>query len=179
MKKTILAICVCLCTASIQAQSYTFNMVSDATHTVVGTLSAYAGHTTAPFPFQGTLHLTGGGTFGVYSRFGGGSLSVSDAGVANFDFDGVYLFDDYSSNPIRYDVNLFIGAHGDSFGLGGFTDIGGVYTQYQDSGKLVNIAPPVPEPETYALLLGGLALLAAASQLRSRRHSVDECALPS
>jgi PEP-CTERM motif len=55
------------------------------------------------------------------------------------------------------DVRLWVGAQG--FG------VNGVWPTVNDlTLGTVAVAPPVPEPETYALMLGGLALLGAAAR---------------
>ena len=76
--------------------------------------------------------------------------------VLGQDFDGS---DGFSSTALLPTAGTYV------FGVAGLGGTGaGLY-----SGALVAITPAVPEPETYALMLGGLALL--ANRARRRRQA--------
>jgi len=98
-----------------------------------------------------------------------GSLGVDTSGVAGFDISGATgmayaaLTDGDTGKSMLYTIDLMTGAATalGAFGLQGSTAI---------APPLLDITvAAVPEPETYALMLGGLALLGAARRRAQAR----------
>lgn len=126
------------------------------------------------------VYPTGGGptvfTFGDYHRI---SLTNNGAGHVTAYLDGVFQFDlnsasmdfsTYSSqNPAR--IMHFFADNVVGGGIGEFTDgrvaLIRLYDNELTGGEVAHLpTAPVPEPETYAMMLAGLGLLGVAARRR-------------
>lgn len=156
VNRTILAFCVCLSAASAQAQSYTFNMLSSTSNAVVGSMTAFVNASSNAPGLAVNWFIPGAGTYYTFDY--AGSFSVNAQGVPNFNYHGYSINDTFTPTEIGWDFQF--SASGNTFNFRGYTYQGyQVIKNYIDYGTLVHAVTAVPEPETYALLLAGLALL--------------------
>jgi hypothetical protein len=94
----------------------------------------------------------GGSHVGMSLCYSGGHVALADNMVFQFTFTGG---DTKLASP-HVKVNFF---NGD-----GDKKVGSLL------GANIPMAAPVPEPETYAMLLGGLAVMGALARRRNRRR---------
>ena len=166
-----LALAAVLCTAAVPAQAVDVDW---------GTLSAGDSRQEWQYPAPGSFLDT-------YSFYlGAPQANASSAVALNFSLDATQIYHItggsyslFSTDNTSFGTWSFDGTSGDTshtvmltnggyyFSVSGVADgtSGGIY------GISTAIAP-IPEPETYALLLTGLAVLGFASQRRRRRASL-------
>lgn len=102
--------------------------------------------------FRGVFNLGGGGTEGI-ELAPAGTTVVSGAGLRTISIDVALVF---GTNTMRFDYSP----------MQGFADEAWAVDNVSLSAS--GLTPAIPEPETYALLIAGLALVAAASRRRRK-----------
>ena len=131
-----------------------------------------------PTPYDGIEDMLVG-----VSNFSGGSiasLTLSGNSIFGFDGDGISNYTFLPSGPTGYEgpntsFNVVDYDNGTVFFSGGLADGASAYfsLEYpasafaQGGGGTVGVSP-VPEPETYAMLLAGLGLIGFAARRRSK-----------
>jgi len=164
-----LALAAVLCTAAVPAQAVDIDW---------GTLSAGDSRQQWQYPAPGSFMDT-------YSFYlGAPQANASSAVALNFSLDTTQVYHIsggsyslFSKDNVSFGTWSFDGTSGDTSHTVLLTD-GGYYFSVAGvadgtSGGIYGISTaiaPIPEPETYALLLTGLAVLGFASQ-RRRRHA--------
>src|SRR6218665_526487 len=106
-----------------------------------------------------------------YSQEGFDSFNITINGVTRLYFttETTTIIDDYNVNMTRLDLSHFgvaAGATIDRIEIGMDYDTRGSRPQLQLVAAINSITAPVPEPETYALMLLGLAGVATAARRR-------------
>lgn len=133
----------------------------------------------APWAGTGPAHS---GRFAGLNNYGGvGEITKADGGT--FSFENLWLKSWYSSSNSAVITGLFQGnVVGQVSGaLNGWTQFTGnfagidtlrissTYYFLVDDISLDSVVSPVPEPETYALLLAGLGLMGVAARRRKQK----------
>jgi len=126
------------------------------------------------FPILGTITMDAG-TFTVLSPDYGQTLSAASyASASTFDvIDSSMLaihFNGAGKDPNLTDLTLwFAGSDGGSWGQGGGAGMTSLYWDADATVKLTyRYTAPIPEPETYALMLAGLGLVGWLARRQSR-----------
>jgi PEP-CTERM motif-containing protein len=140
---------------------------------VVGGEWAYAsGLSGAPLGADYGIASAGFGLFGESNLFPGADLAsplspngvnyglVSAGDNAATGNGGIMNSDGLIRNSVTFTMTV-----GSSFAL---SDIGNVSFQYGTALSEPNVTPPIPEPETYAMLLAGLGLMGFVARRRQR-----------
>jgi hypothetical protein len=169
------------CSGAVLAADFTFQHESQTvatlsiTDTSGGALFELSSTTDAAFDATSFIHgiyfQGSSGTFGNYSGPGSAPTVQNPYGVnAGTHYDWGIDFDNspagdriLSGDTVSWTISGD-GLNSGSFGTPMLLHVGAINAQ-DDSIKIV----PIPEPETYALMLAGLAAIGLASQRRRRR----------
>jgi hypothetical protein len=116
-----------------------------------------------------SYYLTNGGTFNNTEFKISGATNTIDFTVVD-DEGQVFTFNDQTMDPSGF--LAFRGINGESIASVSFTvDNGGTFEEFRQLRLDVVGAQPVPEPASWALMLGGFGLIGGA--LRRRRAPAD------
>lgn len=175
MKKLLVSLAIGVTSFGAYAQGYSFSLLSSVTNTTVG--GGVIDYTAAPgFTITGDQQLQISSNFNfTISNFNIGQYNLNLVEAVLHLLDGKPIGVDAFYDSPRFDQNLgqiqevfyLRGSNTfrqDSYSLSNPPSLGEFY---RDNGTVI-FAPAVPEPETYALLLGGLTLIVAARRYRAR-----------
>ena len=108
-------------------------------------------------------------TLGDYS----GAVGINDAGQVVVNFDG-HVFVTGPNGEGMTDLNSLVNLPNGRFHAGAAINNQGVVLAY---GSLISSIPSIPEPEIYALLLAGLALVGFMARRKKAENPHGESGL--
>jgi len=173
-----LSFVTCVSPTNVWADSFNFNF-SIGSHNITGSFDGTAsgnlitGLSNISVVVDSVGFVDNGFLYGqsTYAGVGGG---VPGAAVVSFDgWENDFLFIDVNY-PLVLEFHQYLISS--SFGMyqAVLTDLAGVFAEEGvalPSGWAVTAVSPVPEPETYAMLLAGLGLLGFAARRRKQKEA--------